>query len=94
MIKLKKMLEKVEKSYPEFVDSIINDCARHGEELKEKIISFINENPSANSSDVLEYELYLIGLPYCDDNGIWHQKDRIITEQEAIEIVESQFHDD
>lgn len=34
----------------------------------------------------------MLGLPYCVD-GVWYQKDRIITKEEAYKISEAQFHD-
>ena len=89
---LEVMLNKVDKSYYEFVDSIVFDCRAQGEEFTRSIVEFIESNPTADSSDVLEYELYMLGLPYCVD-GVWYQKDRIITKEEAYKISEAQFHD-
>ena len=91
---LKNMLENVSDSYFDFVDSIICDCKAQNVEFTASIIDFINENPNAKSSEIIEYELYMLGLPYCNDKGEWYQKDKKITEEQARVIVETDFNDD
>lgn len=89
--KLENLLNSINDSYFEFVDSVISDCKAQDEKFTKSIIKFIENNPTANSSEVLEYELYELGLPYCEE-GIWYQKDKIITEDEARQIVETRFN--
>ena len=52
---------------------------------------YIDKNPDMNASEILEYEGILIGMPYCDDDGIWRRWDTIITETQAQEIAQNEY---
>lgn len=91
--KLKSALKSVSDYYDDFYSGIIDRC-ENNPELTEHILNFMKDNPNANTSEILIDMMYFIGLPYCDDDGVWHSKDRIITEEEAIRISETEFCDD
>lgn len=90
--KLKSELKSVSDYYDDFYSGIVDRCENNAE-LTEHILDFIKDNPDANTSEILIDMMYFIGLPYRDDNNVWHSKDRIITEEEAIRISETEFRD-
>ena len=53
--KLKKQLECVPDSYSDFVEAGI-DLAMESDENYQKLSSYINDNPSALSSDIIRFE--------------------------------------
>jgi len=91
--KLKSNLKSVSDYYDDFYLGIIDRCESNAE-LTEHILNFMEDNPDANTSEILIDMMYFIGLPYCDDNGVWHSKGKIITEEEAVRISEADFCDD
>lgn len=91
--KIKKLLEKTSEQYPGFTDSII-----------EELEHFHSKNPNAayelcellehrdlTASEVTLYESQLIGIPFPDENGVYHRWGMIISEEEAQKIIENEY---
>ena len=51
---LKQLLKKVPDAYPDFVNGMIA-FLEDEEEITERIIKYINNNPNATTSEILEY---------------------------------------
>lgn len=64
MSELKSLLEKTSDSYEDYVIGILCQ-ARHSTETENKIIHFLKENPTANSSEVLGFASDML----FDENG-------------------------
>lgn len=91
---LRKKLEHLPDTYEPFVSVLISDCERYkrfNPHICEDILAFLGENPEARSSDVLAYELYIIGVPYTNDDGQWFRWDTPISEKEASEIANKEY---
>ena len=76
---LREMLISVSDSYDYFVLGVIADCKRSKKKYPEKcsniteqIIAYIEEHPKAKSSEIIEYTSNCCGLPWGDDEGVWH----------------------
>ncbi|MDE6595480.1 MAG: hypothetical protein K2K44_05670 [Oscillospiraceae bacterium] len=65
MSELKSLLEKTSDSYEDYVIGVLCQ-ARHSIEIENKIIKFLKENPTANSSQVLDYASDFL----FDENGV------------------------
>jgi hypothetical protein len=97
MVVLREKLENVSDSYFEFVDGILFDCEHDKDKnpnIAQQLLEYMNCNPDLSSSDILDYEMTLIGMPYCDDDGVWRRWDKIITEEEAYRIAQTEYCDD
>lgn len=95
--KLKEKLRNVNDTYPEFVRGIIEYCEKYSEknpQITEQVLKYVEENPNADSSAIIDYTDDCRGLPWGDDNGVWHRWDTIITEEEADRIVQTEYCDD
>lgn len=97
---LREMLISVSDSYDYFVLGVIADCKRSKKKYPEKcsniteqIIAYIEEHPKAKSSEIIEYTSNCCGLPWGDDEGVWHRWNEIITEEQAKQIVQSEYCD-
>ena len=91
---LKSKLKAVSDSYPDFVNCIVEDCNRYSDKnplLCEQVLTFLNDNPNATSSEICDFELDLIGVPYCDDNGKWFRWGIEITEEEAQRVANDEY---
>jgi hypothetical protein len=95
---LKNMLENVNDSYFEFVDGIIFDCNHYEDKnpnIAKQLIEYMNCHPELSSSDILDYEGILIGLPYRnDDDGLWRRWNTVITEEQARQIAQNEYCED
>lgn len=95
--KLESMLENVEDSYSAFVESIVTGCEYYSDKndhICEQLIDFIESNPTADSSMILEKYDEIIGIPYGDDNGKWYRWGIEITEDEAQRITNEEYADE
>lgn len=96
--KLRILLESVSDSYFDFVRGVLYDCERFKHKnpvIENQLIDFIENNPTAESSEILSFESVCIGIPYFDDSdGKWHRWDKIISEEEARAIVQKEYCDD
>lgn len=90
--KLRDLLEQVSDTYDNFVMGIMDDCIGN-EDHAQALINFIEEHSQANSSDISEFHLDYIGVPWCDDNEVWHRWNKIITEEEAQRIAQEKYCD-
>ena len=89
---LREKLLNVSDTYTEFVESTIIICKKHKKrKVVEQMIEYIDNHRLANASEISEFLMYCIGVPYCDDNGVWHRWDKIITEKEAYEISQLEY---
>lgn len=92
---LRKKLSSVSDSYPEFVECIIEDCDKYADlapDLCRQLLQYIDSNPKASSSEILDRELDLIGVPYGDDKtGKWFRWGKEISEKEAQKIVDKYY---
>lgn len=52
---LKRLLENVPDSYQDFVDAGLSE-AENNDEFADKVISYINANPSASTSEIIRFE--------------------------------------
>lgn len=97
---LKNLLMNVLDSYYYFVLGVITDCKRSKKKYPEKcsnvteqIIAYIEEHTKAKSSEIIEYTSNCYGLPWGDDEGVWHRWNEIITEEQAKQIVQREYCD-
>lgn len=94
---LKEKLNNVSDTYPEFVRCVLEDCEDYKDKnphIAEQVLRYIEENPKADSSDILDFESNCTGLPYGDDDGKWYRWGKEITEEEAIRITQTEYCDD
>lgn len=94
---LAEKLNKVSDTYENFVSCIVFDCEYYkgkNPNVAEQILEYIEKHPDANSSDILDFEMTAIGIPYCDDNGVWYRWDKVISESEAKRISQEEYCDD
>ncbi|MGN0533024.1 MAG: hypothetical protein ACI4IK_01580 [Eubacterium sp.] len=94
---LKEKLLNVSDTYAEFVESTIILCNKHKSKhnkVVEKMIEYIDNHKTSSASEISEYLMYCIGVPYCDDNGVWYRWDKVITETEAYYISQEEYCDD
>ena len=94
---LREKLNKVSDTYPEFVRGILEDCEYYKDKnphVAEEVLQYIDENPKADTSDILDYEMYRIGIPWGDEDGKWYRWDKEITEDEARRITQAEYCDD
>ncbi len=61
MNELKNLLIKVPDSYFDFVESLLDE-AKKSEKRKEGLLSFLKMNPTATTSEILEYLVDDLGL--------------------------------
>lgn len=95
--KLREKLNNVSDTYPEFVRGILEDCEYYKDKnphIAEEVLQYIDENPKADTSDITDFELYCIGIPWGDENGKWYRWDKEITEEEAKRITQEEYCDD
>lgn len=91
---LREKLNNVSDAYPNFVRCILEDCEDYKDKnpkIAEQVLQYIDENPNAQTSDILDFEMDCIGIPWEDDNGIWHRWNEIITEEEAKRIAQTEY---
>ncbi len=94
---LESRLRKVNDSYPEFVLAMLLDCRLYSDkcpDLEQKLIEYIDNHPEADIEEVSDYEEDCIGIPWCDDEDVWHRWDKIISEEEAQRIAQEEYCDD
>lgn len=94
MEELEGKLNNVSDSYPEFVRDILEDCEIHKEKdenLKENVFYYMVEHPNADTSDILDFEMNCIGIPWGDDDGKWYRWGFQITEEEAKRITQEEY---
>lgn len=95
--KLRQKLNNVSDAYPEFVKGVIHNCEHHKDKnpnIAQQVLEYIQNNPKADTSDIIEYTSDCKGLPWEDDDGVWHRWDAIITKKEAKRIVQTEYCDD
>lgn len=95
--KLSKRLIKVKGTYPEFVRGVIDDCEHFKDKnpnITEQVLEYVKNNPNATPSDIIDYTSDCSGLPWADENDVWHRWDTIITEEEARRITQTEYFDD
>ena len=95
--KLELMLENVKDSYNTFVDSIVTGCEYYSDKndyICEQLIDYIESNPEADSSMILDKYSEIIGIPYCGDNGKWYRWGVEISEDEARRIANEEYADE
>ena len=93
---LKEKLSNVSDTYPNFVRGIIEDCEYYKDKnphIAEEVLQYIDENPNADTSDILDFEMNCIGLPWGDENGKWYRWGKEITEDEARQIAQTEYCD-
>ena len=89
---LREKLKIISDSYPEFVRDILEDCEDYKHlNITEQLIECIDSHPEADSSEILEFEMDAIGIPYGDDDGKWYRWGKEITEEEAQRIVDKEY---
>ncbi len=94
---LKEKLNNVIDTYPEFVKGVIHNCEYYKDKnpkIAQQVLEYIQNNPNADTSDIIEYTSDCKGLPYGDDNGKWYRWDKEITEEEARRITQAEYCDD
>lgn len=94
--KLRSLLENVSDTYPDFVNGVIGDCEHHKDKnprALEQVLEYVEKHPDANSSEIIDAELTIVGLPYGDENGKWYRWDKEITEEEAQRIADKEYND-
>ena len=58
-------IRNVSDAYPDFIISVENSC-RNDKDVRDGLIKFLQENPSATTSDILEEKAHLKGISYYD----------------------------
>ena len=89
---LKQRLEAISDSYYDFVRGILEDCKDYKHlNIEKQLIDYIDAHPEADTSEILEFEMDAIGIPYGDDDGKWYRWGKEITEEEAQRIVDEEY---
>lgn len=73
LVELKKLLEGVHGSYPDFVEGTMMTAKRHAT-YADQIINYIKIHPNATTSDIIEYETEkIIGIEPIENDTEIHQ---------------------